>query len=177
MEAQKTSSKYCMTNGIMSFKSFLQDYGKKYIALQVSAGSSAKLTAWAKRLGFDLSIGFNEQPITKFNFHTTVFFSDNETYLRNGLFPIQAIELVPTGWKILGENTPVLLLQKTDQLTNLRRIYENMGLYDKWPEWIPHISVSYNWNGKPATTKLGLPDFKITADSIKVENQKEEDDG
>lgn len=162
---------------MISFKDFLQDYNKKYIALQISDESQQKLRQWCLANSFNIAKSFsgNEIDPESFDFHITIFYSDNKAYVPTGTFKIDPLKITFKRMELLGmeKNVPVLLVDKSKELANIRRIYEATGLEDSWPTYKPHLSVSYSWNGKPSIQNLKLPDFEVTADKIKVENQKE----
>lgn len=92
----------------------------------------------------------------------------------NGSFDIEPVELKFKGMELLGQekNIPTILIDKTTELSNIRKLYETNGLKDSWPEWKPHLSVSYNYNGKPVIGNVKLPDFKVMADTVVVKNRK-----
>jgi hypothetical protein len=131
---------------------------------------------WCIASGFNITTSFAGEEIDpdEFDFHITVFYSDNKKYVANGTFPIDPIELKFQRFELLGQekNVPTILIDKTNELVNIRKIYETTGLKDSWPEWKPHLSVSYSYKGKPVLSKVSLPDFKVTVDTIVVKNQK-----
>jgi hypothetical protein len=131
---------------------------------------------WCIASGFNITKSFSGEDIdpSDFDFHITVFYSDNKKYVANGTFSIDPIELKFLRFELLGQekNVPTILIDKTHDLVNIRKIYETTGLKDSWPEWKPHLSVSYSYKGKPLISKVGLPDFKVTVDTIVVKNQK-----
>lgn len=161
-----------------SFKQFLQSYGKKYIELALSEESQSKLRKWCMDKGFNIKKNYNGTPIDpeQFHFHITIFYSDNKKYVANGSFQLEEpIQITFSRPVLFGEkkDVPVFLVNKTPELVNIRKIYENMGLTDSWGDWKPHVSISYAYNGKPEISTLKMPDFDLYVDKIKIENQKE----
>jgi hypothetical protein len=76
--------------------------------------------------------------------------------------------------ELLGpeKNVPTILIDKSNELVNIRKLYETTGLKDSWPEWKPHLSVSYSYSGTPVISDVKLPDFEVRVDTIVVKNQK-----
>lgn len=163
---------------MISFKDFLADFSKKYVALQISDKSQARLREWCLANSFDISKSFSGKDIDpeSFDFHITIFFSDNKAYVPSGTFKIDPIKVNFKKMEIFGldKNIPVILVDKSKDIANIRRIYEATGLTDKWPEYKPHMTVSYCYNGKPNIVSVKLPDFEVTVDKIKVENKVDE---
>jgi hypothetical protein len=126
--------------------------------------------------GFNITSSFSGEKIdaAKFDFHITVFYSDNKKYVANGSFPIEPIPLKFKKMELLGaeKNVPTILIDKTNELVNIRKLYETTGLKDSWPEWKPHLSVSYSYSGKPVIADVKLPDFEVMVDTVIVKTQK-----
>lgn len=123
-------------------------------------------------LGYNLLLDYygREQAISKFNFHTTIMYSENESSLgniRKKLFPIsaRAIDL-----KYLGSmnNIPALIVN-SPKISRLNWKYRIMGLVSSYPIFMPHISVSYDPNS-PVYTQKVLPDFDLVYDMLVIED-------
>lgn len=160
-----------------SFKQFLKDYAKKYIELSLSEESQSKLRKWCIKQGFNINKNYNGNsiPSDQFHFHITVFYSDNKKYVMNGSFELEEpIEISFSKVALLGEkkNIPVFLVNKTPEIVNIRKIYENMGLTDSWGDWKPHVTVSYAYGGTPSLKSVQMPDFDLYVDRLKIDNQK-----
>lgn len=58
---------------------------RKYVAVIYNDESQKLLRDWCNDNGFDLSYTYsgNRQEDEEFDFHTTVFYTSNEVYLRN----------------------------------------------------------------------------------------------
>jgi 2'-5' RNA ligase len=149
---------------------------RKYVSVQYDKESQNKLREWATKNGFNLSVNYDgvEQDPKEFDFHTTVFYSTNEVNLRNKSMRIPATEVTITKIKFLGENEdiPVLAIEPTKGIRELREHFESLGLEDKWPEYQPHISLSYAKEQKD-TSGIKLPDFKPKYDTLIIEDIKE----
>lgn len=149
---------------------------RKYVAVQYDKESQDKLRDWATKNGFNLSVNYSgeEQDPKKFDFHTTVFYSTNEVNLKNKITKLPPTEVTISKIKFLGEDkdVPVLAIEVTDGIKELRKQFENLGLEDKWPSYQPHISLSYA-KEKIDTSKLKLPDFKPKYDKLIIEDIKE----
>jgi 2'-5' RNA ligase len=149
---------------------------RKYVSVQYDKESQAKLRDWALKNGFNLSVKYNgeEQDPKEFDFHTTVFYSTNEINLRNKTVKIPPTEVTITKIKFLGDNQdiPVLAIEPTDGIKDLREHFESLGLEDKWPSYQPHISLSYAKEQKD-TSEIKLPDFKPKYDKLIIEDIEE----
>jgi len=148
---------------------------RKYIAIVYDDETQEMLREWAIENGFDLTKTYsgNDQRPEDFEFHTTVFYSVNESDIKNGVTPSFG-EAKAKGFKLLGEDNdiPVLQVDSAD-IAVLRRTFEHMGLEDQWPNYIPHISLSYvrkNYD----LSGMKLPEFRMKFGRLKIEDIKEE---
>ena len=161
---------------MLSFYEYLETLKKKYVALQVSQESTAKLREYAKENGFDLTVSFSDEPQkeTDFDFHVTVYFTTNTHRMTNGIFDIPEFEIHPTQLKVLGvnEDIPVIGIEPSGQLMTYRNRYTRLGFRDAWPDYLPHISLSYN-RKEYDMSKIPLPNFPITVNKLKVADVKE----
>lgn len=156
------------------FKDFMKK--KKYVAVQYDEKSQKLLRQWCKDNGFDLTYKYSgeRQKEEDFDFHTTIFFTNNEIYLKNETQTITPPGMVKiTGIKMLGINkdVPVFTIESKD-IMKLRNYYEGLGLEDQWEEYIPHISVCYGKNSVNIDD-VRIPDFNVYFDQIVVEDVKE----
>jgi hypothetical protein len=138
--------------------------------------SQQKMREWCQENGFDLTKRYNgeDQPVEAFDFHTTVFYSTNVVAMKNEVFPLTHGEALPWGFKLLGENkdVPVLIVSSSD-LNDLRGAYKHEGLEDTWPDYIPHISLSYVGKNYDLA-RLKLPDFRMKFGKLKIEDISED---
>jgi len=156
-----------------TLKEFMQE--RKYIAVIYDDETQIKLREWAINNGFDLTINYDgeAQEEKDFDFHTTIFYTTNEVYLKNKTIPEPPTEVKVSGIKFLGVNqdVPVLSVSLSGGVKKIRLHYEMMGLLDKWPSYMPHISLSYS-NDKVLLDNVVLPDFKLKFDKIVIEGLK-----
>jgi len=149
---------------------------RKYVCVNYTKESQNRLREWAQNNGFDLSIGFNgaDQDPTDFNFHTTIFYSTNDVYLRNQEMSESETEVFVTGFDMFGDNKdiPVLILSYSGGLKDIREHFERLGLEDKYPRYRPHISLSYVRERKDVS-KMELPDFRPKFDKIAIREIKD----
>jgi 2'-5' RNA ligase len=116
-----------------------------------------------------------KQDPTNFNFHATVFYSINETNIRNRIVKTKPTEVTITEILFLGENgdIPVFAIAIADGIKELRQSFEDLGLEDKWPSYKPHISLSYAKQDIDTKKNIKLPDFKPRYDKLIIEDIKE----
>lgn len=159
---------------MLNFSSYLmeQTAKQKYVAVQYDGATQRKLRAWAKENGFDLTVNYNgeSQPEEDFDFHTTIFHTETKHDIPNNV-----ITLVPAGdakvvdIMMLGEynNIPVLKVESS-AIQSIRKHFEDeYGMKDKWPEYKPHISLSYSKN-LPDMAKVKLPTFPLKFNRIEI---------
>lgn len=155
---------------------------KKYVSVQYDLPSQLKLRQWCIDNGFDLRTKFDGtlQPIEKFDFHTTIFFSSSKHIMKNqtinfSQFPGQANII---GTKNLGKDPlkpiPVLLVDSPG-IYQIRKDFETLwNMKDPWPEFIPHVSISYNGIGSTPIERIKkLPDFPLYFDKLIIDDAKE----
>jgi 2'-5' RNA ligase len=161
-----------------SFKTFIEESasGRKYVSVIYDDETQIKLRNWCKENGFDLSKTYNaeNQDPSDFKFHTTIFYSENESIMKNEILPLVHGEAFPLKFKLLGDNQdiPVLLVSSGD-LNDLRDEYERKGLKDKWPDFLPHISLSYVRKDYDLSG-LKLPEFRMKFGELKIEDIDED---
>lgn len=161
-----------------SFRTFVEEktLSRKYVAVVYDDETQAKLRDWCKENGFDLSKNYNgnDQDSSEFEFHTTVFYSENEVAMKNEVFPLTYGEAFPIKFKLLGENKdiPVLLVSSSD-LNDIRDEFERKGLKDKWPDFLPHISLSYVRKDYDLSG-IKLPEFRMKFGELKIEDIDED---
>lgn len=161
-----------------TFRQFIEESTKsrKYVAVIYDDESQRKMREWCQANGFDLTKTYNgeDQSPEDFDFHTTIFYSVNEVSMKNEVLPLTHGETFPRAFKLLGENKdiPVLVVSSSD-LNDLRDIYRHEGLEDKWPDYIPHISLSYVGKNYDMSG-LKLPDFRMKFGELKIEDIPED---
>lgn len=149
---------------------------RKYVAVIYDDESQEKLRDWAERNGFDLTLNYKgeKQDSSDFDFHTTIFYSENEANLRNREIPESSSEVIINGIKMLGEDKdiPVLTISNSGPVKYIRKHFEDLGLEDKWTKWIPHISVSYAKKNIDID-EVDLPDFRPRFNKIVIKDIEE----
>lgn len=148
---------------------------KKFVGLFFDQQTNQQLIDWSTKQGFDLQSNYSGEPIDPqdFDFHLTIFFTTSEHTSECGEYFIEPLQLVPTSMGILGSDKqiPVINILLDAKLENIRFHYENIGFQDAWPDYKPHVSVSYKYSGTPDITEVRLPDFPLIATRVKIENQ------
>ena len=149
---------------------------KKYISVAYDGDTQSKLREWCKKNGFDLtnSYGGKDIPEKDFDFHTTIFYSNNPSNLVNQEIYTGKLVSYITGFKLLGleKDVPVLTVDSPD-LRSIRRYYRSLGLTDNWPDWIPHVSLSYV-KKEYDLSDVPLPDFDLYFEKLVVDDVADE---
>lgn len=151
---------------------------RKYVSIQYDYETQRKLMLWAIENGFDLTMNYDgvKQSPESFDFHTTIFYSENFISLKNEIIALSVPKQVsPIGVSYIGEqeNIPVIDVESVD-ISKIRKYYERTGLKDKWPSYRPHISLSYNRQAPPMNLSMvPLPNFPMNFDRILIDNVKE----
>jgi hypothetical protein len=147
---------------------------KKYISVLYDSETQENLRNYCIKYGFDLSKKYNgeDQDINNFKFHTTIFYSTTQHRLRNEGSSCDPSEVYPVTFELLGENKDVPVLKVTsDKLENLRNYFkETYNMEDAWPQYKPHISLSYNRTIIPDMSNIPLPKFPLIFNKIKIED-------
>lgn len=147
-----------------SFKEFISEDEHKdgtYVNVKLNELDKDKLYDWV--LSHDIS-----NPLDKDEYHVTVIYSrapcpEAENY--NYELPITGHI---TGWKIFDAPIGRCLVAHVDSSklqtinTELKRDY---GATSDFPDYIPHITVSYDYKGELPTE---FPDMLVTFDKVQV---------
>lgn len=148
---------------------------EKYIAIEYNDETQDKLRNYCEQNGFDLTKTYsgNEQSPENFVFHTTIFYSITKHNIENTIKYFKESKAVtPVSFEMIGHesNIPVIRVM-SDDLKSLRTHYETeYGMKDEWPEWKPHISLSYSRNNIPDTENIDLPDFPLYFNKLIIED-------
>ena len=149
---------------------------RKYVCIVYDDESQKNLRRWCQENGFDLTKTYSgkDQSPDDFIFHTTVFYSINEAAIENEVLPLTQGEALPSKFKLLGDNNdiPVLVISSPD-INDIREEFVRRGLMDKWPDYIPHISLSYVRKDYD-TRGIKLPDFRMNFGYLKIEDINED---
>ena len=161
-----------------SFSEFIiEQLTTKYIAVQYDEATQKKLREWAKSNGFDLTVNYDgtSQPEEDFDFHTTIFFTTTKHDLKNEtkklVSPGQAkvVDIMMLG---VNNDIPVLKIESSDILDIRKQYEEQYGMKDAWPEYKPHVSLSYS-KDTPDVSSITLPDFTLTFDKLKIDDAED----
>lgn len=161
---------------MIGFKQFMEERKpkRKYVAVQYDVTTQRKLREWAKENGFDLTTRYDgtSQSEEDFDFHTTIFYTTSEHDIPNHKKVIAPSGVAKvTGITMLGHNKDIPVLEiHSPMVLRMRRHYADVhGMKDEWPEYTPHVSVSYSKN-LPDISKVKLPTFDLTFNEIKIED-------
>ncbi len=148
---------------------------KKFVAVMYDHQTTQNLRQWAEDSGFDLTVSYGgeRQKAEQFDFHTTIFFttSRHTTPANGDKKQVGTVEVV--GLEMLGvdKDIPVLKVKSPD-LIRIRKTFEvKYGMRDSWPEYKPHISLTYNRNKKIDLDQIQLPTFPLRYDVLTVRKQ------
>lgn len=161
-----------------SLKEYLNKNLKtKYVAVIYDDETQENLRNYCEKNGFDITVDYDGEPQNPedFDFHSTIFFTTSKHDIKNGEttfdFPksVNAIK-----FEFLGHNGDIPVIKvMSDDLQELLTYYETeYGMEDEWPEWKPHISLSYAGTNLPDIDNIELPDFPLTFQKLVIEDGK-----
>ncbi len=155
-----------------TFREYMTEELKtKYVAVQYDAETQKKLRDWAKANGFDLTSKYDGSPQAEedFDFHSTIFFTTSKHDIPNHLKSIKPATAKAVDIIMLGDRIPVLKVESPTILAIRKHYEETYGMQDQYPDYIPHVSVSYSKN-LPDMSNIKLPDFPLVFNEIKVDD-------
>lgn len=159
---------------MISFKDFLSSFNKKFVCLYFDDNTNKQLMQYAINNGFNLEVGYDgdKQNPKDFDFHITVFYTSTSHNTENTTIKIDPIRIELTKPLLLGKdkNVPVLGVRLTSKLRKLRDIFQSQGYRDVWPNYKPHISLSYDKRSYDLSD-MTLPNFEIIANRLEIKNQ------
>ena len=147
---------------------------KKYIEIQYDAETQKNMRAYCDTHGLDLTISSDGLPQSAedFDFHSTVWFTTSEHQLANQTQAVY-VKASPRSLAVFGSGRPVLVLEINS--TSLEHIRSQFGeahnMQDMWPDYNPHITLSYNHDSK-TPPNIPLPDFQLVATQLNIKTQK-----
>lgn len=154
------------------------DPGPRIVMLYASLETQNKLHDWCLKQGFDLTRNYNGNriPTEEFDFHCTVIACKNSVHVPKADNRMKPLTLKPTGFEVLGvgRRVPTLKMQTTETLDIVRQYFveqaitEAYGMIPTFETFKPHVSLSYNWDGKPDLKTLKLPTFDIILDRMVI---------
>jgi hypothetical protein len=153
----------------------LPEKEKKYIELVFSDETQSMLRDYCHRNGFDLTVSYSGETQTPedFDFHTTIFYTETEHDVANKSFVIVPItDINPLHFSMFGTEENILVLEiESETLSKIRSYYEQRyDMKDSWPEYKPHITLSYSYSGDIPDTALP-PGKKTIGASINIKSQ------
>lgn len=145
---------------------------KKYIEVQYDPVTQGYLREYCEENGFDLSTKFNgtKQDPEDFDFHSTVWFTTTEHRLQNQSLGCD-VSATATGFALFGEKENILVLEiSSNDLTDIRNQYgTEYEMEDEWPEYRPHITLCYDWDG--SLPDVPLPEEQLVAKTLNIKKQ------
>lgn len=157
-----------------TFCEFIDNAKQKYIYAKCNQQTQDNLRKYCLSNGLDLSTKYDKtfQHPSEFVFHTTIIYSSSLHDIINLKFVDLNYQSTPVGFEMFGleKNVPVLKLQSPD-LEHLHQILKQHYKFEEtWPEFKPHVTLSYNGSNLNDLNKLKLPDFPIVYDEIIIED-------
>jgi hypothetical protein len=148
---------------------------KKYIEVQYNPVTQGYLREYCLDNDFDLSTRFDgtDQTAQAFDFHTTVWYTSNSVVMPTYSQDIAINDIVPNGFALFGPDENILVLEiDSAEIRAMRDMLgDKYGLEDEWPDYRPHITLSYAFSGDLPT--VDLPDGNyLTATMLNVKTQK-----
>lgn len=149
---------------------------RKYVAVIYDDETQKNLREFYQNNGVDLTVSYNGNPqaAEEFEFHTTIFYS---TTLHDkswvGSYELAGGSAIPIGYELFGldKNVPVLKVDRSGVISYLRTVMSRIhDMEDAWPEYKPHISISYNKDQIPDIANLPIPTFPLTFNKYVIEN-------
>jgi len=164
-----------------TFKDYLRERQleekSKFIAIIYDGATQTKLQKFCQEHGFDITQNYDGDQIapTLFEFHTTIFFTTTKHRLENSEKNIEPNTVNPVKYEMLGQDRDIPVLKVDgDDIHKIRDHFsEEHGMRDAWPDWKPHISLSYVRGDYPNIDSIPLPDFELVFDKIVIRNGDE----
>lgn len=150
---------------------------RKVVVLLASAESNAQLRAWAEAAGFDLAADYDGNPRdpARFDFHVTLLATADPAGIPETEHAIAPLTVYAEGFKVLGvdRRVPCLAIDvEADDFDVVRAMREHYlatyGAEPTFADFVPHVSLSYAWDGTPSLAELEPPDMPIVLDRIRV---------
>jgi hypothetical protein len=154
------------------------EYKRKYVAIVYDQETQDKLRTYCYANGFDITQDYdgNYQNPEEFNFHTTIFYTTSKHNIENKEVTLEIPKSVePISFEMLGHNKDIPVIKvMSDDIAELRKYYETeYGMKDEWPDWKPHLSLSYS--GMEMPDNIELPEFSLVYDKIVIDDGASDD--
>ena len=159
----------------------------KYIEVVYDEPTQARLAAYCREQGFDCTQTWSGRQVEpeEFGFHTTVWWTTTKHAILNRSKAIQPFRVEPVGFELFGADQNILVMlvkggdyverpmmdPEYDALLNLRNGFGNIyKMQDEWPDYKPHITLSYAHKGE--IPDVPLPDFDMVANVMNIKSQR-----
>lgn len=143
-----------------------------FVALMPSDDSIKALNKYCYDNKIVQTVDYNGCPLTEpFDYHVTIYYAKCDSKLIDGVYEIEPIFIDPKNIKMLGPDKNILTIEckVTKELDVLKDFYNLVyGLKSEWPNFIPHISLTYDRCDNKIS---GLPG-KLVFDKIKIVKKK-----
>jgi hypothetical protein len=145
---------------------------RKYVSLMADDETQENLRKYCREQGFNLAVDYDGGEIAPedFEFHCTVYFTTSYHRMEN--YEVSPIKVVShaTDFEILGveREVPVLRLNPEKILPVRNTFTDIYDMEDAWPDYKPHVSLSYAYTGRIPDS---LPTFPIVFDRLIVKDQ------
>lgn len=159
---------------VVADKNAKPEKSPRIVMLRATYETQDKLREWAKAEGFDLAWSHSGWPQSSydFDFHITIVASEKAVRAEDGARFIDPVTVTPSGFVIMGDNTPALAIEPNTTLTAIREFFvATFGMVPTYPDFRPHISLSYRWTGEPAIAGAvppSLPPFPLVFDTLMI---------
>lgn len=144
--------------------------GRRIAVLRASYETQDLLRDWAKANGFDLGWSYSGWPQRswEFDFHITLIATENAVSIPEGARWVEPVTVEVDGFEVLG-GTPTLKVKEHHALSAMRAFFMTaFGAKPTFPDFKPHISVSYKWAGEPDLSTIAPPIGPLVFDYLIV---------
>ena len=140
---------------------------RKFACVYFDDLTNQRLLKYCHENGIDMS---KNDKHGKFFFHVTLMYSENSIEFPEIDFKVKPFTVHIEKFELFGEKQDCLVmkLMRTKELVELRDVIERTGLRDKWPEYKPHMTLSYACSDPKMLTKLRYPTFPLTVTGVKI---------
>jgi hypothetical protein len=162
---------------MLKFSDYLNTFKKKFVCIYFDETTNKNLYEYATNAGFDISHDYQGNKIDpkSFDFHVTIFYTSNTCNIKNMKIKVDSnVKSKVLGIRLLGENEDIPVLRLDNEFKVFRDTFEELGLKDNWPEWLPHVSLSYKYDKETKIADgLIVPDFDIIPSHIMIKDQND----
>lgn len=151
-----------------TFSEFIIEGGKvnhdngTYVSVNLDKASAKKLDSFAATNGI-------KNPLNADDYHTTIIYSRKGVPEAEGYDINLPLTAQISGWEIFPtqDNKKALVgLINSTELKNHHDALKKMGATHDYPDYSPHITLSYDYDGE---VPKNVPDFKVTFNKKTVE--------